>query len=142
MKLPFHHEYQKRNHGWPNEIGKVKIDLKLIYKRKLGYWKSIYKNQVEKIHVAAIDPRVLSQLIMETLETMILIAFFPFLVNQERDQFKKLGVRGKKIVTYILAWSSNNQLPKDWMLFLVIVAKGYILSGYLVENPRNMDVFT
>src|SRR6266540_1589160 len=37
-KLSFHHEYQRRNHGWPNEIGEVKMDSKLIYKRKLGYW--------------------------------------------------------------------------------------------------------
>ncbi|RHZ53475.1 hypothetical protein Glove_441g95 [Diversispora epigaea] len=38
MKLPFHHEHRRHNHGWPNEIGKVKMDLKLIYERKLGYW--------------------------------------------------------------------------------------------------------
>ena len=38
MKPPFHHEHRRRNHGWPNEIGKVEMDSKLIYERKLGYW--------------------------------------------------------------------------------------------------------
>ncbi|CAG8679140.1 11358_t:CDS:1, partial [Paraglomus brasilianum] len=38
MKLPFHHKHRRRNNGWPNEIGKVKMDSKLIYERKLGYW--------------------------------------------------------------------------------------------------------
>ncbi|CAG8548053.1 3795_t:CDS:1, partial [Paraglomus brasilianum] len=36
MKLPFHHEHRRRNYGWPNETGKVKMDSKLIYERKLG----------------------------------------------------------------------------------------------------------
>ena len=65
MKPPFHHEHRRRNHGWPNEIGKVKMDSKLIYERKLGHWtfvwvygKSIRENQAEEIHVAAIDPGV------------------------------------------------------------------------------------
>ena len=60
MKPPFHHEHRRRNHGWPNEIGKVKMDSNLIYERKLGYWtfvwvygKSIRENQAEEIHVAA-----------------------------------------------------------------------------------------
>ena len=64
-KPPFHHERQRRNHGWPNENGNVTMDSKLIYERKLGHWtfvwvygKSIRENQVEKIHVAAIDPSV------------------------------------------------------------------------------------
>ena len=65
MKPPFHHEHRRRNHGWPNEIGKVEMDSKLIYERKLGHWtfvwvygKSIRENQAEEIHVAAIDPGV------------------------------------------------------------------------------------
>ncbi|CAG8586648.1 5970_t:CDS:2, partial [Paraglomus brasilianum] len=57
MKPPFHHEHRRRNHGWPNEIGKVEMDSKLIYERKLGHWtlvwvygKSIRENQAEEIH--------------------------------------------------------------------------------------------
>jgi len=29
VKLPFHHEHRRRNHGWSNEIGEVKMDSKL-----------------------------------------------------------------------------------------------------------------
>src|SRR5437016_12428722 len=47
-------------------VGRMRLaKLKLIYERKLGYWtfvwvcgKSIHENQVEEIHVAAIDPGV------------------------------------------------------------------------------------
>ena len=41
-KLPFHHKHRRRNHGWPNEISEVKMDSKLIYERKLGYWTFVW----------------------------------------------------------------------------------------------------
>ncbi|CAG8746008.1 4031_t:CDS:2 [Cetraspora pellucida] len=50
---------------WPNQEGKVMLDSKLLYNKKLEYWsfiwvygKEVCENQADYIHVMAIDPRV------------------------------------------------------------------------------------
>ena len=65
---PLHHEHQKRNHGWPNEMGKVSMDSKLMFNKKLGQWTFVWvygkdiavprDDQAENLSVCAIDPGV------------------------------------------------------------------------------------
>ncbi|CAG8754274.1 40379_t:CDS:2, partial [Gigaspora margarita] len=69
LVFPLHHEHRRKNHNWPNLEGKVLMDSKLIYNRKLGYWTFVWvygknvKNcndiQVaENLNIVAIDPGV------------------------------------------------------------------------------------
>ncbi|CAG8759983.1 13805_t:CDS:2, partial [Gigaspora margarita] len=64
-----HYEHRRKNHNWPNLEGKVEMDSKLMFNRKLGYWTFVWvygKNvencndiQVaENLNVVAIDPGV------------------------------------------------------------------------------------
>ncbi|CAG8769266.1 2648_t:CDS:1, partial [Cetraspora pellucida] len=65
IKPPLHYEHRQKNNGWPNQEGKVMLDSKLTYNKKLRQWtfiwvygKEVCKNQADYIHVAAIDPEV------------------------------------------------------------------------------------
>lgn len=40
--FPLHHEQRRKNHNWPNLEGKVKMDSKLMFNRKLGYWTFVW----------------------------------------------------------------------------------------------------
>ena len=36
------HEHRRKNHNWPNLEGKVLMDSKLIFNKKLNYWTFVW----------------------------------------------------------------------------------------------------
>ncbi|CAG8475433.1 6887_t:CDS:2 [Gigaspora margarita] len=42
IKPPLHHEHQRKNNSWPNQEGKVMLDSKLSYNKKLRQWTFIW----------------------------------------------------------------------------------------------------
>ncbi|RGB38955.1 hypothetical protein C1646_755048 [Rhizophagus diaphanus] len=74
LLFPLHHEHRRKNHNWPNLEGKVLMDSKLIFNKKLNYWTFVWvyvKNcnninvencdesqVIENLNVVAIDPGV------------------------------------------------------------------------------------
>ncbi|CAG8495151.1 23569_t:CDS:2 [Gigaspora margarita] len=42
IKPPLHHEHHRKNNGWPNREGKVMLDSKLSYNKRLGQWSFVW----------------------------------------------------------------------------------------------------
>lgn len=53
---------EEKNNGWPNQEGKMALDSKLIYHKKIKtlglYGKEICENQADFTYIAAINPGV------------------------------------------------------------------------------------
>ena len=66
---PLHSEKMRRTHNWPDALGQVKKDSKLMYDRRLRRWTFVWvygknvvlgENQPEEPQVVAIDPGVVN----------------------------------------------------------------------------------
>jgi len=67
MKPPLHHEHRRRNYHWPNDEGRVEMDSRLSYNRRLKHWTFIWvygkgiapaREDQAEVNVCAIDPGV------------------------------------------------------------------------------------